>query len=69
MYHLFKLVAAPMLILTCSAGAAVAGPVVDGSYLAPNGQRVLRQSIDIDAPIDSVWEALRRDREMVFQSS
>ena len=58
MSRLFKLVAMPLLIVA-STGAipARANPVMDTSYVAAGGERVLEQSIVIEAPIAKVWDA------------
>lgn len=57
MARLFRLIAAPMLVVATNAGIAGASPVVDGSYVAEDGERVLQQSVEIGAPIASVWKA------------
>ncbi len=58
MSPLFRFVAVTML--TCGltgAAAAYANPVTDTSYVSAGGERVLEQSIVIDATIDKVWDA------------
>ena len=58
MSHLFRFVALPILMCGLTgATAASANPVMDTSYVSAGGERVLEQSIVIDAPIGKVWDA------------
>ncbi len=58
MSHLFRLVAVPMLMCGFTGvTAASANPVMDTSYVSAGGERVLEQSIVINAPLGEVWDA------------
>jgi uncharacterized protein YndB with AHSA1/START domain len=58
MSHHFKLIALPMLMWGLpGVTTASANPVTDSSYVGAAGERVLEQSIVIDAPIGKVWDA------------
>ena len=58
MSRLFRLVAAAVLLSASSVtGAAPPSPVKDSSYVAGGGERVLEQSVEVNAPIAAVWNA------------
>ena len=58
MSHLFRLVAMPLLVCGLTGTTAPsANPVMDTSYVSSGGERVLEQSIVIDATIGTVWDA------------
>jgi uncharacterized protein YndB with AHSA1/START domain len=58
MSHLDKLVAVPLLMSgLAGTAAASANPVTDTSYVSAGGERVLEQSIVIDASVGKVWDA------------
>ncbi len=46
------------LLLLLSATVASGQEVTSSSYVAPDGSRVLRQSIEVPAPVLEVWQAL-----------
>jgi uncharacterized protein YndB with AHSA1/START domain len=45
-------------LLAAAAPAQEASPVTDGSFVMPDGERVLELSVVIPAPLDAVWTAL-----------
>lgn len=57
----------PLVAKLIAASAAIAGsaavpvvpssPVADTSYVTPGGERVLQQTVEIDAPVERVWHA------------
>src|SRR3990170_7743642 len=52
------LIAALALIAASTANAAAqSGPVADTSHIASDGERVLQQTVEIDAPVERVWQA------------
>lgn len=53
-----KLIAASALVAGSGAVAAVpSSPVADTSFVVLGGERVLQQTIEIDAPVERVWHA------------
>ena len=56
---MFKFVV--MIAWAMQAGAAFAGEVMESSYVLPDGQRVLRHEVLVDARAEDVWKALPAD--------
>lgn len=52
-----QLIATFALAVSPTTVAPQPSPVADSSYGAPDGERVLQQSIEIDAPVERVWQA------------
>lgn len=51
-------IAAAVLPLLLHTATIAAQEVVNSSYVAPDGSRVLRQSVEVPASVAEVWEAL-----------
>lgn len=50
-------VAATVLVMPAALAAEPASAVADTSFVAASGERVLQQSIDIEAPSAKIWDA------------
>lgn len=58
MSRLSGLAAVPLFMLCLAAATAVAAsPVTDSSYVSVGGERVLEQSVIVEAPVARVWDA------------